>query len=163
MQSAVVKVNVAKILIIWDKFMNGAVLTKNNLGDAVIRRTALFRFVEDQLVPAMPAGFAELRMEEGVSDVAAVLVAALAEGPKVRRLSRLLLLSEDMVSEIAYNMRAAGLWTTTSVNCEHWFQSRQGMTAFCKDLLVAQGRLLRCPSSTGAYHYQQACTQRWVV
>lgn len=143
--------------------MRGPVLRSKVLGDAITRRVALFRFVEDQLLPAIPAGFPELRIDEEVYEVATVLVAALAEGPKVRHLSRFLRLNEDMVNDIASNMRAAGLWTTTSVNCEHWFEEPQGMAAFCKDLLVAQGRLLRCPSSSGAYCYQQPCARSWRV
>jgi hypothetical protein len=85
---------------------------------------------------------------------ATVLIAALTENTTdIQRLSDVLELGTDLTEPIAENMKNAELWVGDEIRCEHWFHKQNGMKAFSKDLMVADGRLLRYRTAYGLFEY----------
>lgn len=81
---------------------------------------------------------------------ALVVVSALACGPDTERLAKFTLLPVEFVQAIRRRMIAAELWTEVDVNCAHWFPgaNQLSISAFCADLLVAEGTVVRAWDET---------------
>ena len=95
--------------------------------------------------------------EEGESyNTALVLVSALVCGPCTTRLAEFTKLPPEFVATIRQRMIQAELWTELAACCDHWYVAAGLVhtTAFCLDVLIAQGIAVRQWSEEeGQYRY----------
>jgi hypothetical protein len=86
---------------------------------------------------------------------AIVMLAAMAEGTDVKRLSRLTNYPESFIESIAWNARRAELWSREGPHYDHWFDGDLVRSeAFCCDVLVAQGLFRRKRNDEGEWLYR---------
>ena len=87
----------------------------------------------------------ERSADEDTYRTAVVLFSALVHGSDTEVLAQFTNFPREFVETIRQRMLQAELWTDTDVLCDHWFTEgdRVSLVAFCVDVLVAQGRLIR--------------------
>ena len=84
-----------------------------------------------------------------------VLFASELVGPYVDRIASFLGFSRSFVQVIGTRLVESKIWKGDAVECDKWFDSEKGYTAFLLDLLVAEGRATRQWSKEkGAYRYK---------
>jgi hypothetical protein len=120
-------------------------------------KTMDLQFVKDSLAEL---GLSlEGKQPDDAYRTALVVVSALACGPDTQCLARFTQLPVEFVQAIRRRMIAAELWTEVEVNCDHWFAGTNQVStgAFCADLLVAEGAVVRAWDETvGDYRYYLA-------
>jgi len=70
-----------------------------------------------------------------------VLLASEFVGPYVDRISTFTGYLGDFVQVIGARLQEAEIWKKDKVRCEDWFDPDQGMIAFARDLLIAEGKV----------------------
>jgi hypothetical protein len=104
-----------------------------------IRAAALQSMKED--LRSMGATLAE---DSYAFQAAMVLLASEFVGPYSDRIATLLGYSPGLVQVIAARLHEAQIWESDEVRCEPWFDPEKGAISFVLDLMVAEGKFVRC-------------------
>jgi hypothetical protein len=131
----------------WGRPTLGPGAVPSEYGDALIEAA------EHQIQWLIQHGLGNAVVEESRGS-ATILLAALAENTTdPEHIAQVTGYEREAVEQVAINMRNGELWIDDQVHCDHWFDAKCGLEAFCKDLMVADGRLLRYRSAYGLIEY----------